>query len=135
MSVKVRGFDTTFWGEPVLTEDIGGNEEFVTNGVLVDSFDHGTTSKSKADLKWSIDISSRSWGLKDLSVTVPDQVIKFFIEKDDENGDAQESEIEVELKNVKVEMNIDGQSDLSSISIAPKRVEIFKGKSVVEFSI
>lgn len=82
------------------------------------------------EIEWSIDLTVRSWGIKDLVIIVPDQVIEFDYgvdryDKDEDDYYSAEQTKTVYLKNIKVEL--DSEIDFNS-SIAPKTLEYFKGQ-------
>ena len=74
-----------------------------------------------AVLSWSVEIEARSWGIKGIWPLIPDQIIRAEVEIDDENGDAQTLEIDLNLKDVDVNMQPENYG-----MISPSEIIFFK---------
>lgn len=77
-------------------------------------------------LKWKYELEYRSWGIKNVSITIPDQKIYVEIEVEDENGDYERKDIVIELKNIEME----GET---KIPLLPTKLTNICGRWVVEF--
>jgi hypothetical protein len=92
--------------------------------------------RGKVNLKWSYDLDLRSWGIKDMSVDVPDQDIEIQAWNHEEDEvDLDKREI-IELRNVSAD--ISGKMyNRVSVSLYPDEINVdTKTKKItVEFKI
>lgn len=89
----------------------------------------------KVKVKWVFEMEMRSNGIKDFSVSVPDQTITTFVERYDEETDEEfAEEITLELKNVKAETSFSHSSkDIKYLHLIPERLEVFGNKYELVF--
>lgn len=88
-----------------------------------------------AYLSWSAVILTKDYGIAGLSARVPDQDITIKIEEEiDEEGDTQEREEVISLKDVEVlyERNSD-IDDSRSLGLIPIRISVTNGHTTVTF--
>ena len=83
----------------------------------------------KITIKWSVEFEMRSWGIKSIYLTVPEQKIILNYERDTEDGFVPESK-EILLQNVKVE---DPINEENFGMIAPHTLEFYDGKVTLQF--
>lgn len=83
--------------------------------------------RGKAQVSWEMDLELRSWGMKSIEVVVPDQKVRVCKITTDAEGDEHESEVEIDLKDVAVEM----PSDTSAMSL--KSLEFYNGRWTAHF--
>lgn len=96
-----------------------------------------TGGSGKAKIKWNFEIEMRNYGIKDISITVPDQSIKTVVTKYNEETDEEyEEEVTLELKNIKVDSTLSGYEKLTSYlsgGIYPKELEVWRDLATLSF--
>lgn len=86
-------------------------------------------TSSSINIKWSLEMSKASWGIKDLMAVVPDQTVYLLFEDDGK-------EFEIPYKLESVEVSIDSKQDSkSSLTLAPSEIELTKDKAILHFEI
>lgn len=109
--------------------------EFTSEQVDVNVYDDSVlglkhVSVQPITLKWSIDFEMRSWGVKSIYLTVPDQkVVLQYSHYDEATGEDLEESKEVLLQNVQVEE----PSNENFGMILPRTLEFYNGKVTVQF--
>ena len=93
-------------------------------------YESTTVVQKKLPLKWSYEIDARSWGIKDITVMVPEQTLNFEIEEDDENGDAVGKDMSLKIERPKIEYERSGEHGLA---LYPTKIEVYRGKVTVFF--
>lgn len=79
-------------------------------------------------IKWQVEFEMRSWGIKDISVYVPDQEVTLMFTIADQNGDEVEKEATFQLTDIKTNMGYDYNS-----MVSPSTLNIHDNKIEVEF--
>ena len=80
-------------------------------------------------IKWSAELELRSWGIKDISVFVPDQeVTLIFTIANPKTGDEEERQIQFPLTNIKASFGYDFTTQIN-----PTQLTIHDNESEVEF--
>jgi len=77
---------------------------------------------ANVEINWDLGIDSRSWGLKDIGISVPEQTITVFVTKWTDDVD-EEVEMSFDLKDVTIE-----RMESEFFSLAPQSLEFYKGK-------
>lgn len=77
----------------------------------------------KAILSWSTEIEARSWGIKGITIVIPDQEIEVDASIEDEDGNEEIQTLKMNIKDVNVEVRPDQYG-----MIAPRNLEFFKEK-------
>lgn len=98
--------------------------------IITDGKPSYSVFNQKIPVKWSIEFEMRSWGIKDIVISVQDQTINFEIERD-VDGHVEIEDIEATIKNVNIEVTPKNGFYLSSIY--PQSIEFFRGKWTVNF--
>lgn len=88
------------------------------------------TVRGKVKLKWRYEIEARSWGIKGISVIIPEQTIKFTVEDVNDEGEDEESERTLKIDNPKIEY--EGSSE-HGLALFPTLIDVWKGKVTVTF--
>jgi hypothetical protein len=104
------------------------NETFHTDVEL--STDDSGSVRGQVKLKWSYEIEARDYGIKGISVIIPEQKIAYTVEETDEDGEDVEVEKTLTLANPKVEY--EGSSE-HGLALFPTLIEVWRGKVTVTF--
>lgn len=72
--------------------------DFFHPNVPITYYTGKSSYRSSVDINWTLDIDARSWGVKDLTPYIKDDVLKFTIKYDGEDGEEQEKEISLDIK-------------------------------------
>ena len=88
-------------------------------------------------ITWKLEIEMRDFGVKGISLYAPDQTVKAFITRYNEETDEEEDTEEmIELKDIKINGYIDDYSKVESFlssGIFPKELEIWKNTATLSF--
>jgi len=90
--------------------------------ISLEGFANHDVETKKVEISWDLDIDMRSWGLKDIGLSVPDQKITVLLMIWGEDTDS-ETEITLDVKDVEVVRN-----STEFYSLAPQSLEFYKGK-------
>jgi hypothetical protein len=108
--------------------------EFETESVDVEVYDDKILGEygrvQPIRLKWSLDFELRSWGVKSVYVTVPDQKVLLVFDRYDEATDTDvDEEREVLLQNVQVDLDATNWDS----GLSPHSLEFYEGKVIAHF--
>lgn len=97
--------------------------------VSISIFDHPLIPENwevaeSIDLKWSIELEAREWGVKDIDIFVPDQSFLVLIRNIETD---EEKEITLEISGASVERYSE------SLSIVPDAIEFIRNEWTVKF--
>lgn len=99
--------------------------------------DETVGGSGKVTIKWVFEIEMRNYGVKNISIHVPDQEVTTYVTRYNEETDEEyDAPVKLELKNVKVESFLEGYEKLTSYlsgGIYPKELEIWKNKATLSF--
>jgi hypothetical protein len=85
-------------------------------------------------LQWKYEIDARSWGIKDISITVPPQVVKISgVEEVWSDNDYEEKPFEDSIDLSKLEVEVEATKTLGKHSIFPNMAEIYDDKIILHF--
>jgi len=104
------------------------NDSFETEVEL--THDGPGSVRGKVKLKWRYEIDARSWGIKGITVIVPEQKIEYTVEETNDDGDDVEVEKHLTIANPKIEY--EGSSD-HGIGLFPTLIDVWKGKVTITF--
>ena len=90
--------------------------------MLNDQGNHDVLTK-QVNLRWSLELEMRQYGVKSFIVTVPDQTFTVSLNVWGDDDEDTEKEITLEAKDIQVVMREDGISNM-----IPSTLECYKGK-------
>lgn len=110
------------------------NQDFLAKNVNVEIYgDKKTRYKSKADLKWSLSIYFRDYGIQEINIHVPDQEIKVSSVVEVEVGDdTEDQDIEETFLIENVELELDSVSLRGAVLPQEISITLKNNKPVVE---
>lgn len=90
--------------------------------LMLDRKDNYDVETKTVEITWDLGLEVRSWGLKDIGVSVPDQKITVLLNIWGDDTDTEE-EIVLEIKDVEIE-----RTPGMFYALAPQSLEFYKGK-------
>lgn len=81
---------------------------------------------SPVSLNWQCYVDAREWGIKDLSIVVPDQTIS-YVEENEESGESQDKTFLISRDNVKITRS-------EGHGISPVSIEVYNDEVEITFS-
>lgn len=95
--------------------------DFKTDVQIEYCMENGVKYIGTAKVDWRLEMEARTRGIKYFTIFVPDQTISAIKVTEDENGDDVEDDVELDLKDIKVE-------EPTEPHFIPHTLEYFKGK-------
>lgn len=99
--------------------------DLITKMVNHDNFNMVTP---QVEISWNLEMIMRSYGVADLSLSAPDQTIKFKVNIWGDKEDT-EKEFELDLKDIQVEAN--SERNVIKTGIWPTSLTMYKGKYIL----
>lgn len=84
---------------------------------------------TSVEIKWSLDMDRRRWGVKDMVIMVPDQTLTLVFE-----DDGKDFEIPYKLESPDVSISM-ASAKKGSLTFAPTEIELYEGKAVIHFDL